>query len=148
MGCSPQDLEGEALLVAHQVLSSLVLKNKDLSNMGRYFRVVFRSRCIQMTMGVDVVGDFDVERINITREQNATHEKLDQDVIDAALLFLTDRQRQVAKWILSQPTPVSVNLIGQHFDITTRGVRKLINNAIYRIENGHRRVCRTVSALP
>lgn len=147
MGCSRQDLEGEALLVAHQILSSLFQNEKDLSHMGRYFRVVFRSHCIHMTMGVNVVVGCDIERMNVIREENPIHGDLDQEVIEAALLSLTDRQRQVARWILSQPNPASVELIGQHFGITARGVRKLVNNAIFRIENGHRRICNTVTAL-
>jgi len=148
MGCSSKDLEGEALLVAHQVISSLFLNDKNLSNMGRYFRVVFRSRCIHMTMGIDVADDLDIERINIAKnDEEMLNHDLDQHVIEAALLSLTKRQRQVAKWILRQDTPVTVNLIGQHFGITARGVRKLINNAIFRIEHEHHRVCKTIPAL-
>ncbi len=116
--------------------------------MGRYFRVVFRSRCIQMTMGVNLVSDLDFEQIYFAHGQIQSHQQeLDQQTIDAALVSLTKRQRQVAEWILNQKTPVSVTLISQHFGITTRGVRKLINNAIIRIENGHRRVCQTVVAV-
>ena len=149
MGCSSQDLKGEALLVAQQVISSLFLNDKDLSHMGRYFRVVFRSRCIHMTMGVDVVEGLDIERVNIAKnDEEMLNHDLDQHVIETALLSLTKRQRQVAKWILRQDTPVSVNLIGQHFGITARGVRKLINNAIFRIKNGNHRVCKTIPAIP
>lgn len=147
MGCSSRDLESEALLVAYQTISSLFQKEKDLSCMARYFRVVFRSRCIQMTMGIKVVGDLDPEIINVSRRDETLHQELDQDVIDAALASLTNRQRQVAKWILSQPSPVTTDLVGEHFGISTRGVRRLINDAITRIENGHRNVCRTVPAL-
>lgn len=147
MGCNAHDLENEALLVAYQTLSSLLENNKDLALMGRYFRVVFRSRCIELTMGVAVIADGDLARFHIEQEEKVYAEELDQDVIDAALTALTARQRQVAQWILSQPTPVNVNLIGQRFGITARGVRRLLNNAIYRIENGHRRVCQTISAL-
>lgn len=147
MGCSARDLESEALLAAYRTLCSLLQNDKNLALMGRYFRVVFRTRCIQMTMGVAVIADCDMAHSNIVREEKVDSEELDQAVIDAAFSALTARQRQVAKWILSQPTPVSVNLIGLQFGITARGVRKLINNAIFRIENGHRRVCQTVSAF-
>jgi len=101
-----------------------------------------------MTMGIDVVEDLDIERINIAKnDEKMLNHDLDQHVIEAALFSLTERQRQVAKWILRQDTPVSVNLIGQQFGITARGVRKLINNAIFRIEHGHHRVCKTIPAL-
>jgi DNA-directed RNA polymerase specialized sigma24 family protein len=147
MGCSSQDLENEALLVAHQTLSSLLQSEKDLSYMGRYFRVVFRSHCIQMTMGIKVIDDIDPETIHFSHEEVTLHQELDQHVIDTALTALTTRQRQVAKWILSQPSPVNTNLVGEHFGISTRGVRRLINDAITRIENGHRNVCQTVGAI-
>lgn len=148
MGCSSQDLESEALLVAFQTISSLLQSEKDLSSMGRYFRVVFRSHCIQMTMGIKVVDDIDPEKINFTYAGDTLHQELDQHVIDAALTSLTARQRQVAQWILSQPSPVSTDLVGKHFGISTRGVRRLINDAITRIENGHRNVCQTIGAVP
>lgn len=147
MGCSTKDLESEALLVAYQTLSSLLQSEEDLSSMGRYFRVVFRSHCIQMTMGIKVVDDLDPEKINFTRDGDTLHQELDQHVIDAALASLTSRQRQVAKWILSQPSPVNTDLVGKHFGISTRGVRRLINDAITRIENGHRNVCQTIGAV-
>lgn len=145
MGYSSQDLESEALLVAYQTLSRLVEDGKDLSLMGCYFRVVFRSRCIELTRGIKVITDCDVERITIVPEETFGDKELDKRVIDATLMSLTERQRQVAKWILSQPTPVDTSLIGKHFGITTRGVRRLINCAINRIENGHRKVCRELS---
>ncbi|WP_163338744.1 sigma-70 family RNA polymerase sigma factor [Desulfopila sp. IMCC35008] len=147
MGCNFRDLESEALLVAYQTISSLFQSEKDLSCMAQYFRVVFRSRCIQMTMGVKVVDILDPEIINVPHNGETLHQELDQDVIDAALASLTNRQRQVAKWILSQPSPVNTDLVGEHFGISTRGVRRLINDAITRIENGNRNVCRTVPAL-
>lgn len=147
MGCSSQDLQSEALIVAYQTISSLFQNEKDLSCMARYFRVVFRSRCIQMTMGIKVVGNLDPEIINIPSRGETLHQELDKEVIAAALASLTNRQRQVAKWILSQPSPVNTDLVGEHFGITTRGVRRLINDAITRIENGNRNVCRTVPAL-
>lgn len=149
MGFTSQDLESEALLIAFQTISTLVKSDKDLALMDRYFRVVFRSRCVDLALGVGVIFGCDIEKINIAQEhEKLLHQELDPKVIDAALMSLTGRQRQVAKWIISQPTPVDTSLIGQHFGITKRGVRRLINNAIHRIENGHRRVCKTVPALP
>ena len=148
MGCSLQDLESEALLTAYQTLAGLLQNEKDLTLMGRYFRVVFRSRCIELTMGVNVVADCDMARIYVTQDKNVADEELDPGVIEAALSALTGRQRQVAQWILNQPTPVNADMVGQQFGITARGVRRLINCAISRIENGHRRVCQNVSAHP
>ncbi len=146
MGCSSQDLKSEALLVAHQTISNLLQREKDLSLMAQYFRVVFRSHCIQMTMGIKVVDGMDPEKINFCQKDKTVHQELDQHLIDIALKSLTTRQRQLAKWILKQPSPVTTDLVGEHFGITARGVRRLIQDAITRIENGHRNVCRTVPA--
>lgn len=146
MGCSTHDLESEALLTAYQTLSSLLQNDKDLALMGSYFRVVFKCRCIKLTMGVDVVTDYDLSRLYVVQEENVTAAP-DPAVIEAALAALTHRQRQVTRWILCQPTPASVERIGQRFGITSRRVRSLINTAISRIENGHRRVCKTISSL-
>lgn len=149
MGFNSQDLESEALLAAYQTVSTLVKSNKCLTLMDRYFRVIFRSRCVDLALGVGVISGCDVERINVAQSQEKLlHQELDQAVIDEAFMSLTERQRQVAKWIISQPTPVDTDLIGQQFGITKRGVRRLINNAICRIENGHRRVYKTVPANP
>lgn len=147
MGCNSKDLKSEALLVAYQTLSSLLQSEKDLSDMARYFRVLFRSHCIQMTMGINIVNNLDPETINVSHGEKTRPEELDPHVIDAALSSLTRRQREVTQWILNQPSPVNTDLVGEHFGISTRGVRRLINDAITRIENGHRNVCRTVPAL-
>ncbi len=147
MGCSSKDLEGEALLVAYQVLSGLVHQERDLSLMARYFTVVFRSRCIHMTMGI-VPVQYDVERLRVVQEEQPVQQELDQQMIEEALQLLTNRQRQVAQWILQQPTPATVTVVARHFDITGRAVRRLLSNAIYRIENGPRRVCSHIPSLP
>lgn len=147
MGCSAHDIEGEALLTAYLTLRGLLDSEKDLSLMDRYFRVVFRSRCIHMTLGIKVAHGLDIEQIRIPLDKEQPLDPaLDQQLIETALRSLTRRQRQVAQWILHQETPASVDLIGQHFGITARGVRRLINTAIDRIEHGHHRVCPAVSA--
>ena len=149
MGFNSQDLESEALLAAFQTVSTLVKRNKCLTLMDSYFRVIFRSRCVDLALGVGVVPGYDIERINVTSgQEKLLHQDLEQQVIDDALMSLTQRQREVAKWIISQPTPVDTDLIGQQFGITKRGVRRLLSNAICRIENGHRGVCKTVSINP
>ena len=141
MGCSAYDLQAEALLVAHQTVVTLLQKDKGLDLMGRYFRIVFRSRCIEL---MDVCVAADVDLSDVTLEELGSQNKLDQYVIESALSDLTNRQRQIAQWILTQPTPASTNMIGLKFGITARGVRKLISNAIFRIENGNQRICKSV----
>lgn len=142
MQCNSQDLESEALLVAFQILSSLIHKQKDLSLMSKYFRVVFRSHCIKMTIGVSI-ADSDLDRVSIDQVQKP--QNLDQEIINEALQALTERQRQISQWILEQPTPVSTRTVGHKFGINDRTVRTIINNAIKRLEiYGHQTIRKTV----
>lgn len=147
MGLSSEDLESEALLVAHQVLLSLHQGSKNLSDMERYFRVVFRSHCIRLTRGYYIAEYIDPEKINLTNDQKISHQQLDQLIIDGALEALTARQREVTEWILCQSFPVNTERIGSHFGISSRAARKLIKNAIIRLENGHRRIRKTVGTV-
>jgi len=73
---------------------------------------------------------------------------LDDSVIAEALSALTDRQRLVSLWILSQPKPVSFYTIANHFGIHTQTVRDILSNSIKRINRigsiggyGHQRIC-------
>ncbi|MFH2124521.1 MAG: HTH domain-containing protein [Pseudomonadota bacterium] len=66
---------------------------------------------------------------------------LDETLIQEALLALTQRQRQIAQWILAQPEPVSFTTIAKHFGIHHQTVRELLSNSIKRIERyGHQRI--------
>ncbi|MCG2744426.1 MAG: hypothetical protein L6271_10995 [Desulfobacteraceae bacterium] len=67
---------------------------------------------------------------------------LDESVIAEALSALTNRQRLVSRWILSQPKPVSFNTIADHFGIHVQSVRRILSHIIKRIEGyGHQRIC-------
>lgn len=143
MGCSSKDLESEALLIAYQTIALLLQSGRDLSCIGRYFRVSFRTHCIKLTMGVRIVSDVEVHRLPVTME-SLEKSSLEPVVIERALGELTRRQQQVARWVLAQPTPVNADEIGRRFGISSRGVRSLISSAISRIENGHKRLRQTV----
>ena len=135
MRCSAQDLESESLLTAYQVMVSLLASGKNMNSMTKYFRVVFKSRCIRMTFGVKLV-DIELDQIQMDCEQNQ-REELDQAVIDQALQALTTRQREISCWILSQPTPVNMDSISQVFGIRKRTAQAIISNAIQRLEKLH-----------
>jgi DNA-binding CsgD family transcriptional regulator len=145
MSCEVHDLESEALLTAYQVLTLLSRKRKKLSQMNRYFRVVFRTRCISLTTGLLVTG-YEIEQAP-AREVNLDQQgELDESVIREALHVLTNRQRQISEWILSQPTPVSTTTVGKRFGIGSRTVRAILNNAIRRIEEyGYQPVRETIA---
>jgi len=136
MSCDSRDLAGEAKLVVYQVISVLIDQNKDLSLTSQYFRTVFRTRCIQMAAGVALVNDYQAT-VAIQNEQSPDLNEssdIDYSVIAEALSALTDRQRLVSQWILSQPKPVSFNTIANHFGIHIQSVRRILSNTIRRIE--------------
>lgn len=144
MSCDSYDLAGEALLAVYQVISVLIDQNKDLSFTSKYFRIVFRTRCIQMAAGVALANEQQATAA-IQKEQSQDLNEpfdLDESVIAEALSALTDRQRLVSQWILSQPNPVSFKTIANHFGIHVQSVRRILSNTIRRIEGyGHQRIC-------
>ena len=144
MSSDSYDLAGEAQLAVYQVISVLIDQNKDLSLTSKYFRIVFRTRCIQMAAGVALANEQQAT-VAIQKEQSPDLDEpsdLDESVITEALSALTDRQRLVSQWILSQPKPVSFYTIANHFGIHIQSVRKILSNSIRRIEGyGHQRIC-------
>jgi hypothetical protein len=144
MSCDSRDLTGEAQLVVYQVISLLIYQNKDLSLTSRYFRTVFRTRCIQLAAGVALAKE-QPATVAIQKEQCPDlneSSQLDDAVISVALSALTGRQRLVSLWILSQPRPVSFNTIANHFGIHIQSVRRILSNAVKRIEGyGNQRIC-------
>lgn len=144
MSCDSRDLAGEAQLAVYRVISVLIDQNKDLSLTSRYFRIVFRTRCIQLAAGVALANEppasiaFQKEQFPDLNESS----ELDETVVSEALSALTGRQRLVSLWILSQPKPVSFNMIANHFGIHIQSVRRILSNAIRRIEAyGNQRIC-------
>ncbi|MBU1567362.1 MAG: hypothetical protein KJ630_17280 [Proteobacteria bacterium] len=144
MSCDSSDLAGEAKLAVYQVISALIDQNKDLSLTSKYFRTVFRTRCIQMAAGVALVNEQQAT-VAIQNELSPylnESSDLDASVIAEALSALTDRQRLVSQWILSQPKPVSFYTIANHFGIQIQSVRRILSNTIRRIEGyENQRIC-------
>ena len=148
MSCEVYDLESEALLTAYQVITLLNRRGKSLALMSSYYRVAFRTRCIELATGVQVT-DCDIDRIpsGSTDTLSWKQEELNSETIKNALQILTNRQRQISEWILAQPTPINTATAGEQFGIQARAVRSIIKNAIRRIEDyGHQPVQQTISA--
>lgn len=144
MSCDSRDLAGEAQLAVYQVISVLIDQNKDLSLTSQYFRIVFRTRCIQLAAGVALANEQQAS-MAIQNEQSPDRNEsfaLDDAVIAVTMSALTSRQRLVSLWILSQPRPVSFNTIANHFGIHIQSARRILSNAIKRIEGyGNQRIC-------
>ena len=136
MSCDSRDLAGEAQIAVYKVIAVLIDHNKDLSLTSKYFRTVFRTRCIQMAAGVALANEQQATMAIQTEHSLELNEssELDDSVITEALSTLTGRQRLVSLWILSQPKPVSFYTIANHFEIHIQSVRRILSNAIKRIE--------------
>jgi len=142
MPCDAHDMEHEALLSAFQVMNGLICKNKDLSLMSKYYRVVFRSRCIKLAHGVPIKPNFNLDQIVIEAKDPA-HPELDETKIQEALQGLTNRQRQISNWILTQDKPVTISMVAQKYEVQRRTIQAVISNAINRL-NGNQRICSAV----
>ncbi|HFC00418.1 MAG TPA: sigma-70 family RNA polymerase sigma factor [Phaeodactylibacter sp.] len=144
MTCDFQDLEHEAMLTAYQVMSGLLRKNKKLLLMSRYYRVVFRTRCIKLTTGM-IVANCDIEQLSVP-DQAQKQQELDEEVIQDALQVLTNRQRQISQWILSQPKPVSTSMVAKKYGVQRRTIQAVLSNAIDRIKKyGHQPIRETIT---
>ena len=144
MSCDSRDLAGEAQIAVYKVIAVLIDQNKDLSLTSKYFRIVFRTRCIQMAAGVALAIEQQaaVAIQNVQSPDRNESSDLDDAVIAVTLSALTSRQRLVSLWILSQPRPVSFYNIANHFGIHIQSVRRILSNAIRRIEGyGNQRIC-------
>ncbi len=144
MPCDSSDLEHEAILTAYQVMSGLMRKDKKISLMSRYYRVVFRSRCMSLATGV-IVTRFDLDRIPGPEQEK--QQELDEELIHEALRVLTNRQRQISQWILSQPTPVSTSMVAAKYGVQRRTIQAILSNAIDRLKNGNQRLCPAIQTV-
>ena len=142
MFCDSHDLEHEALLTAYQVMHGLVFKDKKLSLMSKYYRVVFRSRCIKLAHGVPIKSGINIDQIGVDSKDPA-HPELDESLIKESLQVLTSRQRQVSCWILKQEKPVSILNVAENYKVRRRTIQAVLSNAINRL-NGNHRICQAV----
>ncbi len=148
MASSPKDIEHEAILAAFCTLSTLAQKEQPGSKFGSYFRVQFRTRCIKMATGGMGNNFKDIDQIPLISSEQRVKE-IDHEIIEQALQKMSNRQRQISRWILTQATPASTNLIAQEFGICGRTVRNIVCNAIKRVEangnhNGNTKVRRSI----
>ena len=133
MFCNYNDLISEAQIIAYQVIFSLINQNQELSSINRYFRVVFRARCIELAAGVSAVPIDIIPEVAAMEKEQAVD--LDESIIAEALAPLTNRQRQISHWILKQPRPVSLADIAKQFGIHQQNAGRLLSASIHRIKN-------------
>jgi len=136
MASNSKDIEQEAILAAFYVLDILADQAHDSSIFGAYFRVQFRTLCIKTAAGGMFGIVDDTEQIPSTPSGQRNDEP-EHEILEQALEKMSKRQRQISRWILAQPTPVSITCTAKAFGITDRAVRILLSNAIRRLKNDH-----------
>lgn len=134
MASNLKDVEQEAILAAFYVLDILADQDQNGSQFGAYFRVQFRARCIKMATG-GMKGSLDDPDQIPSDPSEQTFDQPDQEIMEQALQKMSRRQRQISRWILAQPTPVSTSCTAKVFGVTDRAVRILLCNAVQRLEN-------------
>ncbi len=145
MSSNSEDIEAEALLCAYQTISILSRKHKSLKLTSSYFKKVFTQRCCELSKGVPLVS-CDIDYLNIANKESAIDMSEEDGTVREALSVLTRRQREVAEWTLNQQTPATQIMIANHFNVTVHAVRKIINNAIKRLEtSGYTRLCKSIA---
>lgn len=134
MASDQDDIIQEAVIVAYQVLNTLARKNVPASRYGAYFRTMFQTRCIRLAAGGRITSIFNLDQIPVITP-NPDYRETDQETIETALEAMTDRQRQVFRWILEQPEQISsATAVAKKFGIKNRSARKLIHNGIKRVK--------------
>lgn len=142
MSFSFEDIQAEALLTAFLVISDLLSEGKELTLTSHNFYFAFLRQCIQLSRGVPLVPyHVDFEKLAIASESRNTDECHDDQRIKNACSVLTKRQRSVTSWILEQQKPATQQMVADHFNVTVRAVRKILNSTIKRFENsGYQRI--------
>ena len=133
MASGDKDVEQEAVLTAFSTLTILAKKGEHSSRFGAYFRVLFRTRCIKMATGGMVTDLDDIDQI-LTIPSELKNYEPDCKIIEQALQKMSNRQRQISRWVLNQPHPVSTAIIARQFGIQRRAVRYLLCNAIRQVK--------------
>ena len=53
--------------------------------------------------------------------------------IDAALRGLSQREREICRWILNQERPVNMHQAAEHFHLSRRHFSRLLHNILYQL---------------
>jgi len=151
MSCTRDDLNGEALLTAFQIIDWLISHEKTLNLTTGLFQTAFKNRCIQLSKGKSQeLLAVDTRGLASEGKSTPDYKQIDLKAVSNALSTLTKRQRVIAQWTLNQPRPVQLSMIAKHFAIPASNIHDIIDRAVKRIEenreHGHHRLCKEIAA--
>jgi len=126
------DLFQEAVMAAVQAL--VVAQHHDPQQLTAYFRTIFRTHCLKMAVGIQPAHlSCDNLVCTASREAEEYLPEPQPEEIEAALHLVEDRNREVCRWILQQPFPVSTEETACHFNLSRRQVCRIVQSTIDHI---------------
>ena len=126
-----EDLYQEAIIAAFKALVVSRKKRKQ-EQFVRYFRVIFRTNCIQLASGIQTVHCLE-DYFLPSQEQEENRKEPEKEKIRQALTAVTTRQREICLWLLRQPVPVGTRDIAREFKVSRRHACRLVMLSIQRI---------------
>lgn len=130
MAGDTEDLYQEATIVAFKALVTSRKKGEP-ERFVPYFRVIFKTSCIKLASGIQTVHCLEDYFVPCLEQQEVKEPKPSE--IEQALMTVTKRQREVCRWLLQQPTPVSTPDIAREFKVSRRHACRLVSISIQKI---------------
>jgi RNA polymerase sigma factor (sigma-70 family) len=125
------DLYQEATIAAFKAVITAGKKGKPKQFIP-FFRVIFKTSCIKLASGIETTHSLESDFL-ICPEKKKIAEKPKVRKINQALQVVSKRQREVCRWLLRQPTPVSTPDIAREFQVSRRHACRLVSNSVQKI---------------
>ena len=133
MAADEDDLLQEATMAAFQALTTAE-KKQAAQRFVPFFRVIFKTRCLRLASGIQTVQPAnDVLLDACTLEAAPPLPEPLPIEIDAALRGLSQREREICRWILNQERPVNMHQAAEHFHLSRRHFSRLLHNILYQL---------------
>lgn len=127
------DLYQEAAIASVKALISS-RKKESPERFIPYFRVIFKTSCIELASGVQTVHCLEDHFLPHPDEQEDEAKEPEAIEIEQALMAVSKRQREICLWLLQQSTPASTPDIANEFNVSRRHACRLVADSIQRIQ--------------
>ena len=133
MAADEDDLLQEATMAAFQALTTAE-KKQAAQRFVPFFRVIFKTRCLRLASGIQTVQPANDVLLDACELEAAPplHEPLPIE-LDQALKGLSQREREICRWILNQERPVNMHQAAEHFHLSRRHFSRLLHNILYQL---------------
>lgn len=126
------DLFQEATIAAFKAL--MKVQNQGSQRLIAYFRTIFRTQCLKMAVGIrPALFAYEYLACTASREEEEYLPDPQPEEIEQAMQRVKDRDRQICRWILEQPFPVSTEETACHFNLSRRQVCRVLQSTTNHI---------------